>query len=225
MSMIAEYDPPACTSLMSLMFWAQMVGTPSPRDPAIAAAVATAPFRTWRRVILRAPVAFFDMEASFRFVKFEPALRQCSSLAQPRTSRVATAPPLFPAVRPPTERPVATVRSAATESKSTSADHRGAARPYRPAPRNPPPLSRPRWAPPTPATEPPPSSARVERPTVGSASQFVNISYIPYVPEGPSGSPGNRVAQARRRRAHATTRPNPTMRRCSGLRTFNPELT
>src|SRR5205807_9153596 len=90
MSMIAEYDPPACTSLMSLMFWAQMVGTPSARDPATAAAVATAPFRTWRRVILGAPVAFFDMEASFRFVKFEPALRQCSSLAPPRTSHVAT---------------------------------------------------------------------------------------------------------------------------------------
>src|SRR5258708_38953200 len=97
MSMIAEYDPPACTSLMSLMFWAQMVGTPSPRDPATAAAVATAPFRTWRRVILRGPVALFDMEASFRFVKFEAALPLCLSLAHPRTSPGATGPPLFPA--------------------------------------------------------------------------------------------------------------------------------
>jgi len=45
---------------------------------------------------------------------------------------------------PPTERLVATVRSATTES--ASADHCGTARPYRPASPSPSPLSRSRWA-------------------------------------------------------------------------------
>src|SRR5438105_2748115 len=197
MSMIAEYDPPACTSLMSLMFWAQMVGTPSPRDPAIAAAVATAPFRTWRRVILGAPVAFFDMEASFRFVKFEPALRQCSSLAPPRTSHVATAPPLSPAVcrRPSAWSPRygPPPRSRRPQIIAERPDRIGRRH------RAPSPLSRSRWAPRRPAPN------RLQRaPGRAHDCRFCRsvCQYIPYVPKGPSGSPGNRVAQTRGPRDH-----------------------
>src|SRR5438445_11138648 len=71
MSMIAEYDPPACTSLMSLMFCAHTVGNPVMRDPAAAVAVATAPLSTWRRVTLCPPVALFAI-GPLLVLRFDP---------------------------------------------------------------------------------------------------------------------------------------------------------
>src|SRR2546422_7574013 len=71
MWMIAEKDPPACTSLMSLMFCAHTVGNPVMRDPAAAVAVATAPLSTWRRVTLCPPVALFAI-GLLLVLRFDP---------------------------------------------------------------------------------------------------------------------------------------------------------
>src|SRR3989441_4677208 len=137
MSMIAEYAPPACTSLMSLMFWAQTVGTPLTRDPATAVAVATAPFSSWRRVILRPPIALFDIGTSLHIVQFEPAtVLMCTSSAERPVGRqtLGSAPHVcqYPVSSPYRPRLIPTTGLAGAAPRGRRALTTGARRRYPP---------------------------------------------------------------------------------------------